>query len=75
MSAYPIKGLTYLLFPVVTVVRTISSFITRLFGKRKGTSLSLESLMHVVDAAEDEGVVEEWEGALVQKCSTLVKLR
>ncbi len=67
MSAYPIKGLTYLLFPVVTVVRTISSFITRLFGKRKGTSLSLESLMHVVDAAEDEGVVEEWEGALVQK--------
>jgi len=67
LSAYPIKGLTYLLYPIIAVVRAISSFITRLFGQREGASLSLESLMHVVDAAEDEGVVDQWETALVQK--------
>ncbi len=67
LSAYPIKGLTYLLYPIVAVVRTFSSLIIRLFGQKEGSSLSLESLMHVVDAAEDEGVVDQWETALVQK--------
>lgn len=67
LSAVPIKSLTIILFPVIAVVRWISSLITRLFAKERGGSLSLESLMHVVDVAENEGIVDEYETSLFQR--------
>lgn len=66
-AAPPIKVLTIVLFPIIAVVRWISSLITRLFAKETGGSLSLESLMHVVDVAENEGIVDEYETSLVQR--------
>lgn len=66
-SAYPIRGLSIILYPIVMAVRWISSLITRMFSKEKKGSLSLESLMHVVDVAEDEGIVDEYETSLVQR--------
>ncbi|MGE0073822.1 MAG: hemolysin family protein [Sphaerochaetaceae bacterium] len=66
-SAFPIKLLIYILYPVIAIIRWLSSLITRLFAKEKEGSLSLESLMHVVDVAEDEGIVDEYETSLVQR--------
>lgn len=66
-AAYPIRGLTFVLYPVVKIVRWLSSRITRIFGQKKGGALSLESFMHVVDVAEDEGIVDQYESSLVQR--------
>lgn len=66
-AAYPIKVLIIILYPIIAVVRWLSSLITRLFAREKSGSLSLESLMHVVDVAEDEGIVDEYETSLVQR--------
>ena len=66
-SAYPIRFLIFILYPVIAIVRWLSSLITRLFAKEKEGSLSLESLMHVVDVAEDEAIVDEYETSLVQR--------
>lgn len=67
ISAAPIKGLSTLLYPVIGIIRFISSLITRLFTKETGKTLSLESLMHVVDVAENEGIVDEYETSLFQR--------
>lgn len=66
-AAYPIRGLTFVLYPVVKIVRWLSSLITRIFGQKQGGALSLESFMHVVDVAEDEGIVDQYESSLVQR--------
>jgi len=66
-AAYPIKTMIFLLYPVIAVVRWLSSLITRLFAHKKSGTLSLEGLMHVVDVAEDEGIVDEYETGLVQR--------
>ena len=66
-AAYPVKFLTIILFPVVITIKWISSLITRLFSHKKEKTLSLEGLMHVVDVAEDEGIVDEYETSLVQR--------
>lgn len=34
---------------------------------KTGGALSLESFMHVVDVAEDEGIVDQYESSLVQR--------
>jgi CBS domain containing-hemolysin-like protein len=66
-SAFPIRIMSILLFPIIVVVRWLSSLITRMFAKEEKASLSLESLMHVVDVAENEGIVDEYETSLVQR--------
>ena len=67
MAAYPIKFLTIILYPIIMVVKWLSSLITRMFSTGHKASLSLESLMHVVDVAENEGIVDEYETSLVQR--------
>ena len=67
LTAYPIKFLTIVLFPVVIIIKWISSLITRFFSHKKEKKLSFEGLMHVVDVAEDEGLVDEYETSLVQR--------
>jgi len=66
-SAFPIRIMSIVLYPLIIVVRWLSSLITRLFAKEEKASLSLESLMHVVDVAENEGIVDEYETNLVQR--------
>ncbi len=66
-SSVIIKGMSVLLHPLITVIRWVSNAITRLFDKEKEGSMSLDALMHVVDVAEHEGVVDEYETSLVQR--------
>lgn len=65
--SYPIWFLTIILFPIVWLFRNISFLLTSLFSKGKKQSVTLESIMHIVDVAEDEGIVDENESSLVQK--------
>ncbi len=67
LAAYPIRVFSVLLFPAVGVIKFISSGITNLFTPKEKRNLSLESLMHVVDVAETEGIVDEYETSLFQK--------
>ena len=67
ISAYPIKTLMILLYPLVFIIKHLSSLITRLFAKKKKETLSVDSLLQVVDVAEDEGIVDEYETSLVQR--------
>lgn len=66
--SYPVRFLTIVLFPVVWVFRLISRSVTRLFSKgRKMNQISLEGIMHIMNVAEDEGVLEEYETDMVQR--------
>ncbi|MHC1691669.1 MAG: hemolysin family protein [Sphaerochaetaceae bacterium] len=67
LTAYPIRFFAVVFFPVVIVIKWMSSCITRLFATKKEKTLSVEGLMHVVDVAEDEGIVDEYETSLVQR--------
>ncbi len=66
-AVYPIKAVIILLYPLVIVIKFISSLLTGLFAKSKKETLSVDSLLHVVDVAEDEGIVDEYETSLVQR--------
>ncbi len=66
-SAVFIKGMSVVLHPLITVIRWVSNAITRLFDRETEGSMSLDSLMHVVDVAEHEGIVDEYETSLVQR--------
>ncbi len=65
--SYPIFFLSKLLYPLVIFIKGFGNTIDNLFNKGKGKELTLEGLMHVVDAAEDYGVVEEYESDLMIK--------
>ncbi len=65
--AYPIWGLTILLYPLIFIIKGISSFITSIFVKEKRENISLEGILHVMDVAQDQGVVEDYESNLVQR--------
>ena len=65
--AIPVWILTIIFFPVVFVFRMISNFVTRLFCRNKNDGMSVEGIMSVIDAAEDEGVVEKNESDMVER--------
>jgi putative hemolysin len=65
--AYPIQGLTVLLYPLVHIIKGISSSITRLFVHGTHNPISLAGILHVMDIAQDQGVVDEYESTMVQK--------
>ncbi|MFA5571203.1 MAG: hemolysin family protein [Sphaerochaetaceae bacterium] len=65
--AYPIRGFLTLIYPLIRVILYLSSRITHLFSKERSNTISFEGLMHVVDVAEDEGIVDEHETSLVQR--------
>ncbi len=67
VMAYPVRFLTIVLFPVIWLFKTLSKGITRLFSRKKQNQLSVEGIMHVMDVAEDEGIVDEYESDLVQR--------
>ena len=75
--AYPMKVLMTLLFPLVWLLRILASGVTRFFGTKEEPIITTEGMMHVVDAAEDEGLVDQYESDLMQRAihfsSTIVR--
>ena len=65
--AYPIRFISIVLFPVVWLLRQFSSLITRLFASHAEPAITTEGVMHMVDAAEDEGLVDQYESDRMQR--------
>lgn len=65
--AYPIRFFSIVLFPVVWLLRQFSSLITRLFASHADPAITTEGVMHMVDAAENEGLVDQYESDLMQR--------
>lgn len=65
--AYPIRMMTFLLYPLIFIIKGISSTVTKLFVRDKSKKISLEGILHVMDLAEDQGVVEAYESSMVQR--------
>lgn len=65
--AYPVRFLTIVLFPIIWLFKTVSKGVTRLFSRKEQNQMSVEGIMHVMDVAEDEGIVDEYESDLVQR--------
>lgn len=66
-TAIPLKILTIVLFPVIWCFRQLSRFINFLFRGSDSKRLTPTSLMHIADAAEDQGVVDQYESDLMQR--------
>jgi len=66
-TAYPILILSYILFPVIWIINTLSKAITRLFSGKGKKQISLQGIIHVVNLAERQGVVEDYESDLVKR--------
>lgn len=75
--AYPMKLLMTILFPLVWLLRILASGVTRFFGTKEEPIITTEGMMHVVDAAEDVGLVDQYESDLMQRAihfsSTIVR--
>lgn len=67
LMAYPIKFLSTVLYPVIWMLRHFSNMVARLFSKHVEPSITTEGVMHMVNAAEDEGLVDEYEYDLMQR--------
>ena len=67
LMAYPMKALMALLFPLAWLLQVLSGAITRLFGTKEEPVITTEGVLHVVDAAEDEGLVDQYESDLMQR--------
>ncbi len=66
--ALPVRFLTIVLFPLVVIFRTFSNEISKIFSRGgKKTETSVEGILHIVDTAEDEGVLDEYESGLMEK--------
>ncbi|MDD3902506.1 MAG: hemolysin family protein [Sphaerochaeta sp.] len=65
--AYPIRFLTIILYPVIWLLRNISHLITRLFSSSIEPTITTEGVMHMVDAAENVGLVDQYESDLMQR--------
>ncbi len=65
--SYPIFFLSKILFPLVNFIKAFGNFVDKIFNKGKNKGLTVEGLLHVVDAAEDYGVVDQYESDIVQK--------
>ena len=65
--AIPIKTLTIALFPLVWIFKKISNLVTTLVCRKKQTELDKEGILQVIDVAEGQGQVEEYESDLVEK--------
>nr|WP_319473431.1 hemolysin family protein [uncultured Sphaerochaeta sp.] len=65
--AYPLRFLEVVLFPVVWLLRHFSAIITRFFASHAEPTITTEGVMHMVDAAEDVGLVDRYESDLMQR--------
>ncbi len=61
-----ITFLSWLFRPVIWVVSAMSSLLSRLIGERKRRGLTLEGLLHMVNLAENLGIVASRETRMVK---------
>lgn len=66
ISAWPVWLLSAILRPVIFAISAISSLITRFVIAEQNKKISFESLLHMMSAAEEEGVVENYETEMVK---------
>ena len=66
ISAWPVYVLSNILRPVIFFISAVSSLITRFFIPDTVKKISFESLLHMMSAAEEEGVVENYESQMVR---------
>lgn len=67
LMAYPIRVLSVLLLPFISLIGAVSMAITRIFTpKERKAQISLEGILHMVRLAEDEGLVENYETRMVK---------
>ncbi len=67
--AYPVKVLTIILYPVVFLVMLIINLLRRLWGKDnngEAPTVTEEELSSIIDTVEEEGVIDENKGELLQ---------
>lgn len=67
VMAYPIRFIMIVLLPIVWVISKISNGITRIFSKKDKTQTSVEGILHIMDVAETEGIIDEYETDLVER--------
>ncbi|RKX89628.1 MAG: HlyC/CorC family transporter [Spirochaetes bacterium] len=63
---YFIRGFALVLLPVIKLITAISSFLSGLFKTGNRESVSLDGILHMVNLAENEGVVESYETRMVK---------
>jgi len=66
ISAWPIYALSQVLRPVNFFIRSASSLITRFFIPKDTRRISFEALIHMMSAAEEEGLVKNYESQMVR---------
>lgn len=67
LMAYPMRFLLVAFYPIVWSLKHFSSLITRLFASHAEPVITTEGVMHMVDAAEDVGLVDQYESDLMQR--------
>ncbi|MGE4583039.1 MAG: hemolysin family protein [Sphaerochaeta sp.] len=67
LMAYPMRFLLVVFYPIVWSLKHFSSLITRLFASHAEPVITTEGVMHMVDAAEDVGLVDQYESDLMQR--------
>ncbi len=68
MVAYPIRALTWILFPIVYVVTAAMRLLRRVWGTddEDVPTVTEEELSTIIDTVEEEGVIDEEQGELLQ---------
>lgn len=66
--AYPIRFLTWVLFPIVFVVTAAMRFLRRFWGTddEDAPTVTEEELSTIIETVEEEGVIDEEQGELLQ---------
>ena len=66
--AYPIRILTYVLYPIVWLVMGLVKLLSRIWGKDsdEGPTVTEEELSSIIDTVEEEGVIDEDQSDLLQ---------
>ncbi len=66
--AYPIRVMTWVLFPIVYVVTAAMKFLSRFWGSddEDAPTVTEEELSTIIDTVEEEGIIDEEQGELLQ---------
>lgn len=70
-TAYTIKGLIFLLYPFVLLIR----WITRLFPEQEEATVSREEVVALANVGEEEGVIEEDENKIIRNIMRLDEIK
>ncbi len=68
ISAYPIRVLTWVLYPLVWIVLKLLHFLSNLWGKEAedAPTVTEEELSSIIETVEEEGVIDEEKSELLQ---------